>query len=170
MSRTDERTVEHTARPDEILAKVLLSPDVDSDGFRMSLWSGFYTGPVFAEIERSFALYRDENNVLFSLANYGPLTAKSISDFLGRPKNSISRAVERLTRRNLIRGEVDPLDRRRVLLTISNEGIELHRRTMALFKARQEIMLRSLTPVERVALDRILAKLMEDAKSWIETF
>jgi DNA-binding MarR family transcriptional regulator len=102
----------HSASRKAILERILTSPHVDLDGFRMSLWSGFYTNPVFVDIERRFGLLRDENNILFCLVNYGELTAKSICDVLGRPKNSISRAVERLIRRGLVRRGTDEKDRR----------------------------------------------------------
>jgi DNA-binding MarR family transcriptional regulator len=157
----------HTATPKEILLKVLEHPDIDRDGLRMSLWSTFYTGPVFAEIEKRYGLYRDENNVLFSLATYGQLTAKSISDFLGRPKNSISRAVDRLLKKRLISAAVDTADRRRVLLTIEPAGIALHEKTLQISKAREKTMLASLSPLERVALDAILDKLMAAADDWM---
>jgi DNA-binding MarR family transcriptional regulator len=157
----------HTATPKEILLKVLEHPDIDRDGLRMSLWSTFYTGPVFAEIEKRYGLYRDENNVLFSLATYGQLTAKSISDFLGRPKNSISRAVDRLLKKRLICAAVDTADRRRVLLTIEPAGIALHEKTLQISKAREKTMLASLSPLERVALDAILDKLMAAADDWM---
>src|SRR5437588_13074554 len=101
-----------------ILDRILHSDRIDLDGFRLSLWAGFYTAPIFSQIERRFDLLRDENNILFCLANYGQLTAKSICDVLGRPKNSISRAIERLLQRDLIRREQVKADRRRNLLTI----------------------------------------------------
>jgi MarR family transcriptional regulator, temperature-dependent positive regulator of motility len=150
-----------------ILKAILRSGWVDHDGFRLSLWSGFYTTPVFQEIERNFGLLRDENNILFCLTTYGPLTAKSISDVLGRPKNSISRAVERLLRRQLIRRKKVEADRRHTLLTVEREGIALIKKTTAMFRARENEMLRSLSSTERVALDQILARLMDDAENWM---
>jgi DNA-binding MarR family transcriptional regulator len=158
------------ARPAEILFRLLELDDIDRDGFRMSLWSSFYTGPVFAEIERRFGLARDENNVLFSLAYCSPLTAKSISDFLGRPKNSISRAVDLLLKKNLIEAETDVTDRRRILLTIRPEGRALHEQTLEVSKAHERLMLKALDADERKALDAILAKLMRSAEDWIGPF
>lgn len=151
-----------------ILDRMLANEAIDLDGFRLSLWSGFYTTPVFAVIERNYGLLRDENNLLFCLSYYGPLTAKSVSDVLGRPKNSISRAVESLLRRGLIRRELIASDRRRALLTIEQAGRELIAETLELFKTRQEEMLGCLSAVERVALDAILAKLMANAACWLK--
>lgn len=150
-----------------MLDRILASPGIDADGFRLSLWAGFYTTPVFARIEREHGLLRDENNLLFCLDHYGALTAKSVSDVLGRPKNSISRAVESLLGRRLIRRDLVQSDRRRALLTLQPEGRALIALTTALFKARQDEMLRCLSAVERVALDAILSKLMGDAAFWL---
>lgn len=160
----------HNATPKGILDVILASDEVDRDGLRISLWAGFYTGPVFAEIERSFGLLRDENNILFCLSNYGALTAKSICDFTGRPKNSVSRGVERLLGKRLISRKTDRADRRRALLSIEPAGRALHRQTLALSLGREAAMLRSLSPVERVALDHILRKLMDDAETWMCPF
>jgi MarR family transcriptional regulator, temperature-dependent positive regulator of motility len=158
-----------TPTPRSVLDAILGSNWVDIDGFRLSLWSGFYTTPVFLKIERRFGLLRDENNILFCLANYGPLTAKSISDVLGRPKNSISRAVERLLKRELIRREKVESDRRHTLLTIEQAGVSMIKKTTQMFRAREDEMLRSLSSVERTALDQILIRLMDDAENWMSS-
>jgi DNA-binding MarR family transcriptional regulator len=155
--------------PKRLLDEILRSSGVDLDGFRLSLWSGFYTSAVFSEIQRRTGLLRDENNILFCLAHCGPLTAKSISQVLGRPKNSISRAVDRLLERKLVRSAPVEWDRRHLLLTLEPAGSQLIARTTALFRSRQEEMLRVLTPVERVALDHLLSKLMDDAEAWLMT-
>ena len=149
-----------------MLDRILASEGIDADGFRLSFWAGFYTAPVFARIEREHGLLRDENNLLFCLEHCGPLTAKSVSDVLGRPKNSISRAVEHLLQRGLIRRELVESDRRRALLTIQPEGRDLIVVTTGLFKVRQEEMLGCLSAIERVALDAILTKLMANAAPW----
>ena len=167
---TDDDAPVSTPSSQRILETILGSGWIDGDGFRLSLWSGFYTTPVFIKIERQFGLLRDENNILFCLATYGPLTAKSISDVLGRPKNSISRAVERLLQRELIRRKTVEADRRHTLLTVERAGIAMIRKTTAMFKARESEMLRSLSSTERVALDQILAKLMDDAQNWMSSY
>lgn len=158
----------HVANPQQVLEAVLTNQEIDRDGFRLSLWAGYYTSPVFAEIERRFGLYRDENNVLFALSIYGQLTASSISVFLGRPKNSISRAVDRLIRKELIRTDTDPTDRRRVLLTVEPAGVALHKCTLAIHKEREALMLDNLTEEERAILDVLLAKMMQNAETWMQ--
>ncbi len=158
---------DHSPSPEAVLDRILTSDEIDLDGFRLSLWAGFYTTPAFVQIERVHGLLRDENNILFCLAHYGPMTAKSACDVLGRPKNSISRAVESLLRRELIGREQVKSDRRRALLTIRHAGLRLGRATMEMLKARQEDMPGCLSAIERVALAGILAKLMANAAAWL---
>lgn len=155
----------HSASARDIL-DVMLAGNVDRDGYRIGLWANFYTVPVFAEIERRFGLLRDENNILFCLTHYGSLTARSICEVTARPKNSVSRAVERLLRAGLVRRETDPDDRRKGVLTITPEGRELLTRTSVLFQEREALMLRRLTATERRTLDRLLGKLMAGIPEW----
>ena len=155
---------------EELLARILASPDIDRIGFCMSLWSLLYTGPAFAEMESRLALHRDENNVLFCLAHYGQLTAKNISEFLCRPKNSISRAIERLLKKQLIHTETDPRDKRRILLTIEESGRALYAESSRLWREREALLLAQLTATERVALDAILSKMLANARLPSDTF
>ena len=167
-SPSDVAEHRHIASPQRLLAEVLRDPDIDRFGLRLSLWSGFYTGPVFAEIERCFGIARDENNVLFALSVYGQLTASSIGLFLGRPKNSISRAVERLTRKGLITSSTDPSDGRRALLKVEPAGRDLHQKTLSIHKKREQLMLASLTQEEYAILDVLLDKIMSSAEDWMQ--
>lgn len=160
-------TFDVDASAQDILRTILSSGQADRDGFRMSHWSGFYTNPVFVEIERRFGLLRDENNILFCLVNFGPLTATRICEVLGRPKNSVSRAVERLLHRKLISRSPARLDRRRLVLVCTDAGRSMYEQTAQLFLEREAFMLRSLSPVERVALDQILGKLMDASQDWM---
>ena len=151
----------------EILNWILMSNEIDRDGFRMSLWSGYYTSSLFAEVQERFGLHRDENNVLFSLTLYGQLTAKSICDYMGRPRNSVSRAVDRLIKRGLITATTDPADRRQVLLNVAPEGAAISRQSMQIARLLEGQMLSSLSAAERLALDTILEKLMSNAPNWM---
>lgn len=164
---SDQDIAQSTPDPFDILQKILASDEIDRDAFRLSLWVGFYTGGLFTELQSRFGLHRDESNVLFSLAQYGQLTAKSICEALGRPRNSISRAVERLMRKALILAETDPTDRRQVLLTATSEGEQMCRRILQVSRARESVMLSCLSPAERLALDSVLTKLVDHAPDWM---
>lgn len=153
--------------PAEILQTILQSDEIDQYGFRLSLWSGYYTGGLFADIAAQLGLHQDENNVLFSLTLFGELTAKNICDYMGRPRNSVSRAVNSLIQRGLITAANDPSDRRQVLLNVSKEGAMISRKSMEIARRRERRMLKSLSAAEKLALDTILAKLMDNAPQWM---
>jgi len=89
---------------------------------------------------------------------------------MGRPKNSVSRAIGRLLARNLIAVRDDPTDGRKGVLTLRAEGRELYEETRLLFVEREQKMLASLTKADRVALDRLLTKIMNSHENWSELF
>ncbi|WP_159014510.1 MarR family winged helix-turn-helix transcriptional regulator [Acidisoma sp. S159] len=136
------------------------------NGWRMSLWSNFLTNPTYATIERDFGLLRDDVNILYCVVFCGGLTATTICDLTGRPKNSVSRAVERLCLRHLIGRTTDPEDRRRSLLTVRKKGRETFARLLPLFLERERRMLQALDETELAALDGILGKLMASMPDW----
>lgn len=162
---TDDSVLDHNAGFREVL-DTMLSKHASPTGYLMSLWTFFYTGPVFARIEKEFSLLRDEFNVLACLTDYGPITAKGVCEVTGRPKNSVSRAVERLVSRELIDRRPDPRDRRKSVLTARPRGRALYRKTLPLFQDREALMLRHLSDRERETLNRLLFRLIESRPDW----
>ena len=140
------------------------------DAYRITLWANFFAGPIFLDIEVQFGLLRDEFNVLACLHDFGPLAAKHVCALTGRPKNSVSRAVNRLTRRGLIGSRSDLRDRRQNVLRIEAEGRDLYERTLPRFVAREAAMLAPLSAGERGQLDRLLGKLMAAHADWSQTY
>jgi DNA-binding MarR family transcriptional regulator len=161
---------DHSAGFEEIVAAMMAGEDHDRFGYRIMLWANFYAGPVYAEIERRFGLLHDEWNILDHLANYGPLTARSICRVTGRPKNSVSRAVERLARAELIDRKPAASDGRKVILSIRPKGRRLFARAVPLYLAREKLMLHALGARERRQLDRLLDKLLASSKAWHKTY
>ena len=129
-------------------------------GFRIALWGSYFTTPLFAEMQRRFGLLRDEFAILASLYDYGSLTAKTICVITGRPKNSISRGVTRLTRAGRISSVVNAADRREAFLSLRAKGRKLYQAILPMCRERERRMLEALTPRERSQLDEILAKLL----------
>lgn len=148
------------AQRHDAIRVILNSPLITRFGFRISLWNGFFSGPLFAEMERRFNVTRDEHNVLFFLTVYGSTSAKVISESLGRPKNSVSRAVDSLLRRGLIHSESDPTDRRRIVLAVEPEGQDLYLQVARMWRKRQDLLTAHLTAEEKQQLEGLLDKLL----------
>ena len=151
------------SRPRGIEA-VLLRNEV-RDLFRLSFLANITLLPVYETIQRDHGLNRAEYLLLFCLAQTPHLTAQDVANVTGRPRNSISRAVHRVLERGLIHRTPDPDDGRQARLRITAAGRRLHQRIVTSFIEREAALLDVLDAGERRALDRILARLVENASA-----
>lgn len=154
----------------ELLSPLMAAPGVAKDTYRISLIGNFFNGPIYVEIYKRHKLLRDEVNTLFCLAHFPELIQRDICLVMGRPKNSVSRAISRLVKRDLIAVADDPRDGRRGVLTLKPAGRKLYNQTRQLFVERENLMLASLNARERRSLDKLLTKLMTHYKDWSDLY
>ena len=145
--------------PDE-LRQVMLRDQGQNFGFRMQVWANFFSGPLFADIEKRFGILRDEFTVLGHLFDYGPMLASTIAVLTGRPKNSISRSVSSLVAAGRISRRQNPADRREAFLTLEPPGRALYEQVWPACVARDRQMFQALDESELAALDKLLWKLL----------
>lgn len=150
---------------DDVFDKVVIKGPL-SDMWRLTLWANCYCEPIFAAMAQEYDVGRDEFNVLSCLASYGSMVAKNICDVTGRPKNSISRAVNSLIARKMIRRKTNAHDRRESLLMLNDSGRRLYGKVLPVAVDRQTLMLRVLNAQERAMLDGILDKMMSTRHEW----
>ena len=156
------------ARPlaDDVFDKVATKGPLN-DMWRLTFWANCYCEPIFAALAQEFDVGRDEFNVLSCLASYGgSMVAKNVCDVTGRPKNSISRAVNSLVTRKMIKRKTNTNHRRESLLILNDNGRRLYERVLPVAVDRQTLMLKVLSDEERGVLDRILDKLMSVRHEW----
>jgi MarR family transcriptional regulator, temperature-dependent positive regulator of motility len=161
----EPKASDSTINAQDVFASVVTNGPI-SDAWRLTLWSNYYTEPCFAVLSRDFDVGRDEFNVLSCLSSYGPMAAKTICEVTGRPKNSVSRAVTRLSERKMIRRKINPLDRRESALILNESGRKLYERVLPVAIERQTMMLSGLSSSERATLDKVLNKLMQFRHEW----
>lgn len=162
---TETKASDSTVNAQDVFASVVTNGPI-SDAWRFTLWSNYYTEPCFSAMSRDFDVGRDEFNVLSCLSSHGPMAAKTICEVTGRPKNSISRAVTRLSGRKMIRRKTNPLDRRESSLILTESGRKLYERVLPIAIDRQSTMLSGLSSSERALLDQVLNKLMQYRHEW----
>src|SRR4051812_21412677 len=80
--------------------------------FRINYLALLFNIPVYSWIERSYRVTRPEFVVLYSVGLKQGVAAKDICGSTGFPKPTISRAIQQLLKRNLLRRTVDPADQR----------------------------------------------------------
>ncbi len=126
-------------------------------------------GPVYKQTERDLGIARPQFASLFCIAHLGQSTASDIVELTGIPKNSVSRAVQRLLGDGLIASVNDEADGRRALLSITVSGQKIHDEILALFVQRQRQLLAPLSTPERKELDRLLNKLADRDDGWAQS-
>lgn len=128
--------------------------------FRLNFLALQFNVPVYRWTEKEFGLPRPEFVVLYSLGLADGLTASAICISSGFPKNTISRAIQKLIDKDIIRREVDPADLRSFVLYITDEGKRIVEAAMHMMVERERSMLSALTPAEMLMLSELLAKVV----------
>ena len=119
-----------------------------------------YNQPLYGWVEERFGLARPEFVVLYSLGIMEGVTASEIASSTAFPKNTLSRAVSRLTKLGLITRGTDASDRRAQPLQLTAAGRALLDEAMPRFIAFEEAMLQPLSLIEREQLSTLMAKVL----------
>jgi DNA-binding MarR family transcriptional regulator len=152
------------------MAAAMLERNAVLHGYRIRYLGNFFVEPVYKRIFDEHGVSSAEYVVIFSLMHAPGMSAQDISEFSGRPKNSISRAVHGLMRKKYLVRSVSAADRRRRLLQPTPKGRQLYERTLPLFHMREQQMLAVLSPAELKVLDRLLAKLVLREDGWANPY
>jgi MarR family transcriptional regulator, temperature-dependent positive regulator of motility len=134
--------------------------------YKMGYMINSYREPSFRSIEAKFGLTRPEILTLIFLYHRDGISASDICDFSGHLKNNISRAVTALEKKGLLKRESDPLDQRRWVLLITEDGRNMHDRFMPGLIKREEEMMKCFNHKERAEFEVLLRKLCAHAASW----
>lgn len=119
-----------------------------------------YNVPLYGWVQERFGLTRVEFVVVYSLAIQDGVTASEIASSTAFPKNTLSRAVNRLIRLGLIARLPGASDRRFQPLTLTGRGRAVYDEALPRFVALEQEMLAPLTLVERETLSTLLAKVV----------
>jgi DNA-binding MarR family transcriptional regulator len=119
-----------------------------------------YNVPLYGWVKERFDLSRVEFVVIYNLAVVGPFTASEIASSTAFPKNTLSRAVNRLVKLGLIAREADGDDRRAQILSLTPAGQAIFEEAMPHFVGIEQEMLAPLSLVEREMLSMLLAKVV----------
>ncbi len=104
--------------------------------------------------------------MLYAIGLREGITAEDVAASSARPRNTLSRAVNRLLRRKLIHRIQDRDDRRRRLLYLTAEGRRILDDTVPLLVAREEMLLEALSAEERETLNYLMTKVILNQAAW----
>jgi DNA-binding MarR family transcriptional regulator len=98
--------------------------------------------------------------VIYSLALQDGITASEIASSTAFPKNTLSRAVNRLIRIGLVLRRTGMIDRRQQFLSLTPAGRTIFEEALPRFVALEEEMLAPLSLIERETLSALMAKVV----------
>ncbi|MEU2156086.1 MarR family transcriptional regulator [Streptomyces sp. NPDC019396] len=104
-----------------------------------------------------------EFDMLATLRRSGPphtLTPKDLVATSMVGSSALTNRVDRLVKRNLVTRQTDPENRRRLLITITDEGLALVDRVVSSHVENERRLLNGLHEDERKSLDGLLRKLL----------
>jgi len=119
-----------------------------------------YNTPLYGWVEKRFGLARAEFVILYSLGLSDGVTASEIAASTAFPKNTLSRAVNRIAKLGLIARREGETDRRQHNLTLTPAGRAILDEAMPRFVAMETEMLAPLSLVERETLSALMAKVV----------
>ena len=119
-----------------------------------------YNTPLYGWVHERFGLARAEFVIIYSLGLMDGVTASEIAASTAFPKNTLSRAVNRLVKLGLIRHSEGQADRRQHNLSLSPTGRALLDKALPRFVALETEMLAPLSLVERETLSALMARVV----------
>lgn len=141
-------------------------------GTRLLLFSRqfkqFYEKQFTPLLERSGLSMREMHVLLFFANNPDYDTARDVTEYRGIAKSQVSRAVELLTARGLLRRVPDGDDRRVVRLSITEEGLPLAREAQAVQAACGRRLLAGISPEEEARFRSLLETVLENGAHLLE--
>lgn len=134
--------------------------------FRLNYLALRYNVPLYGWVEERYGLTRPEFVVIYSLGLYDGALARDISVSSGFPKNTLSRAIQKLCKAGLIGRSEDPDDKRSQILRLRPEGRRIFEEALPYFVSFEKQMLETLSPAEQATLSRLMAKIVLDSVNW----
>ncbi len=142
------------------------SPTLELEGFlpyRLSVLANLVSRALAQLYEHEYGLTVAEWRLIAILARFGPLSANGVCERTAMDKVRVSRAVARASARKLISRNVDPQDRRRLVLGLTPQGRTIHDRIVPMAKAREAEILQALNGQEHAQLMDMLTRLQAQA-------
>lgn len=132
--------------------------------YRLSVLSNRVSRAIAARYAKTFRLTIPEWRIIAVLGRQPGLTAKEIAEATEMDKVAVSRAVARLMKARRVLATADRDDARRLKLTLSAAGVELHARIAPIALECEARLVASLDPRERAQFEQLLDRLAEAAQ------
>lgn len=133
--------------------------------YRLSVLSNRVSAGVAAAYRDRFALSVTEWRIMAVLGEFPGLSGEEVSHKTQIEKSILSRAIQKLLKRNLVRRSVDDQDRRRQVLTLSKLGSDIYTQVVPLSLDYQEMLLSCLSTTEQERFEQYIDRMIEHARN-----
>jgi DNA-binding MarR family transcriptional regulator len=133
--------------------------------YRLSVLSNTISMLIASVYEREFDLSIPQWRIMAVLARYPDLSAVEVAERTAMDKVAVSRAIQGLLTSKRILRAFDKGDRRRSILRLSAAGQAVYTRVSPMALRYEEQLLSVLSQADQRTLDRLLTRLMDQAKS-----
>lgn len=133
--------------------------------YRLSVLSNRVSGAIAEHYRAEFGLTIPQWRVIAVLGERPDLTAREIGAVTAMDKVAVSRAVAALVKRRLAARRPAPHDGRAALLRLTAGGRRIYERVVPAAQALESQLLAGLTAQERRALDALIGKLSDRART-----
>lgn len=116
-------------------------------------------------LKKNYGIAIPDYRIIVTLATYGELSVREISDHTKMDRAFISRVVSRLVKNEMVNSKPDPDDGRLVLLSTTQKGFELYKTLQPYAQNRQRRLLEVMDPEERQNFLNSVDKLIEHMES-----
>ena len=157
-----------TGPKDKVADLPTAGPSLQLDRFipyRLSVLTNTVSMVIAGAYEREFGLSIPQWRVMAVLARYPDLSAVEVAERTAMDKVAVSRAIQGLLDEKRVLRAFDKGDRRRSILRLSAAGQAVYTRVAPMALRYEAELLSALSPSDQRTLDRLLARLMEQAKS-----
>ena len=108
-----------------------------------------------------FNIYLGQHRIFFHLEKEPNITFTELSQQLNVSKESLSMSIKRLEQNNYIKRKKDPKDKRRQLLSLTEEGLKLSKKCRVGFDEINYAMFIKLNENEKEDLTLLFKKMIE---------
>jgi DNA-binding MarR family transcriptional regulator len=133
--------------------------------YRLSVLTNIVSVSIAHAYERDFGLTIPEWRVIAVLARYPKLSAIEVAERTAMDKVGVHRAVQSLLASKRIVRASDKGDRRRSILRLSTAGRSVYIQVAPLALRYEKKLLDALSASDRRALDRLIGRLIDRARS-----
>ena len=127
--------------------------------YRLSILSNLVSGMIAHAYEDKFALSVNEWRIMAVLGEYPGSSADDIVKKTQTEKSIISRALQRLLKRRLVKRQVSSTDRRRQHLTLTKIGSDIYSQVVPLSYDYEKKLLDCFTKQEQDSFYKLIEKL-----------